>query len=71
MDELGRGTSLIEGMAIAFASLHSLHHVVQCRTLFATHYHELAELLKKNWKSTSFLKTRLFVDDSVSVVCNV
>jgi hypothetical protein len=45
MDEIGRGTATSEGMAIAYAALCYLHHRISCRTLFATHYHELADKL--------------------------
>lgn len=44
IDELGRGTSNLEGMAIARAVIEYLHDNIGCRTLFSTHYHELAEL---------------------------
>lgn len=44
IDELGRGTSNLEGMAIAQSVIEYLHTKVGCRTLFSTHYHELAEL---------------------------
>lgn len=44
IDELGRGTSNLEGMAIAQSVIEFLHNSVGCRTLFSTHYHELAEL---------------------------
>ncbi|KAF9155168.1 DNA mismatch repair ATPase msh1 [Actinomortierella ambigua] len=44
MDEVGRGTATLDGCAIAFATLHHLYHVNKCRTLFATHYHELADM---------------------------
>lgn len=44
IDELGRGTSNLEGMAIAQSVIEYLHNTVGCRTLFSTHYHELAEL---------------------------
>ncbi len=44
IDELGRGTSNQEGMAIAQAVIEYLHDTIGCRTLFSTHYHELAEL---------------------------
>ncbi|OLL23955.1 MutS 1 [Neolecta irregularis DAH-3] len=44
MDEIGRGTSSREGIALAFASLHHLYYVNQSRALFATHYHEIASL---------------------------
>jgi len=42
LDEVGRGTSTHDGLAIAQACLEHLHDVVGCRTLFATHFHELA-----------------------------
>ncbi|MEO0321810.1 MAG: DNA mismatch repair protein MutS [Myxococcota bacterium] len=44
LDEIGRGTSTYDGLAIAWAVAEHLHDVVGCRTLFATHYHELCEL---------------------------
>ncbi|MEM6959615.1 MAG: DNA mismatch repair protein MutS, partial [Myxococcota bacterium] len=44
LDELGRGTSTYDGLAIAWSIAEHLHDVVQCRALFATHYHELCEL---------------------------
>lgn len=45
MDEVGRGTTVDDGLAIAFASLHHLLNVNGCRVLFATHFHELADML--------------------------
>jgi DNA mismatch repair protein MutS len=44
VDEIGRGTSTLDGLAIAWAVLEALHTVTRCRTIFATHFHELAEL---------------------------
>lgn len=44
IDELGRGTSTGEGMAIAQAVIEFLHHQVGCKTLVSTHFHELAHL---------------------------
>ncbi len=44
LDEVGRGTATYDGLSIAWATLEHLHAVNQCRTLFATHYHELTEL---------------------------
>ncbi|MCC7534751.1 MAG: DNA mismatch repair protein MutS, partial [Deltaproteobacteria bacterium] len=44
MDEIGRGTSTYDGLAIAWAVAEHLHDVVGARTLFATHYHELCDL---------------------------
>ncbi len=40
---MGRGTSTHDGLAIAQATLEHLHDAVGCRTLFATHFHELAD----------------------------
>jgi DNA mismatch repair protein MutS len=44
LDEVGRGTSTYDGLSIAWAVLEYLHNQIQCRTLFATHYHELTQL---------------------------
>jgi DNA mismatch repair protein MutS len=44
LDEIGRGTSTYDGLAIARAVVEHLHDDIQARTLFATHYHELAAL---------------------------
>ena len=64
VDEIGRGTATLDGLAIAWAVLEALHSATRCRTIFATHFHELAELadrlprLKphtmrvKEWKGT-------------------
>ncbi|HTI83882.1 MAG TPA: DNA mismatch repair protein MutS [Acetobacteraceae bacterium] len=64
VDEIGRGTATLDGLAIAWAVLESLHSAIRCRTIFATHFHELAELAErlprikphtmrvKEWKGT-------------------
>ncbi len=44
VDEIGRGTSTLDGLAIAWAVLEALHGQIRCRTIFATHFHELARL---------------------------
>jgi len=44
LDEIGRGTSTYDGLAIAWAVVEAMHDEVKCRLLFATHYHELTRL---------------------------
>jgi DNA mismatch repair protein MutS len=44
VDEIGRGTATLDGLAIAWAVLEGLHNQIRCRTIFATHFHELARL---------------------------
>lgn len=44
LDEIGRGTATFDGLSIAWAGLEYLHDKIECRGLFATHYHELTEL---------------------------
>ena len=44
LDEIGRGTSTYDGLAIAWAVAEHLHDATRCRAIFATHYHELCEL---------------------------
>jgi DNA mismatch repair protein MutS len=54
LDEIGRGTSTYDGVAIAWAVTEFLHNVIGCKTIFATHYHELTQLTEelahaRNW----------------------
>jgi DNA mismatch repair protein MutS len=44
LDEIGRGTSTYDGISIAWSVSEHLHNTVQCKTIFATHYHELTQL---------------------------
>src|SRR2546423_66144 len=44
LDEIGRGTSTYDGISIAWAVSEHLHNSVKCKTIFATHYHELTQL---------------------------
>ncbi len=47
LDEIGRGTSTYDGVAIAWAVTEHLHNVIGCKTVFATHYHELTQLTEE------------------------
>ncbi|MFN0055189.1 MAG: DNA mismatch repair protein MutS [Planctomycetales bacterium] len=54
LDEIGRGTSTYDGISLAWSVTEFLHDAIGCRTLFATHYHELTELTQtllqaRNW----------------------
>ncbi len=44
LDEVGRGTSTYDGLALAWAVVEAVHETNRCRCLFATHYHELSRL---------------------------
>ena len=44
LDEIGRGTSTYDGLAIAWAVAEHLHDSIACRAMFATHYHELTDI---------------------------
>jgi DNA mismatch repair protein MutS len=46
LDEIGRGTSTFDGVAIAWSVAEHIQYRIGCRTLFATHYHELTDLVR-------------------------
>ena len=46
LDEIGRGTSTYDGISLAWSVAEHLHDRIGCRTLFATHYHELTDLVQ-------------------------
>jgi DNA mismatch repair protein MutS len=47
LDEIGRGTATFDGLSIAWATIEHLHESNRCRTLFATHFHEMTALSAK------------------------
>ena len=47
LDEIGRGTATFDGLSIAWSVAEYLHDSLGCRTLFATHYHELTALANR------------------------
>jgi DNA mismatch repair protein MutS len=70
LDEVGRGTSTFDGLSIAWAISEYLHNVIKCKTVFATHYHQLTQLegilkglknysvaVKEDKESITFLRT--------------
>lgn len=61
LDEVGRGTSTQDGLAIAQAVGEYILQNIRCRCLFATHYHELTEFLK-NQKGLYFLQAEVATD---------
>lgn len=66
MDEIGRGTSADEGYALAWAVCQHLNENLACRTLFATHYSQLADLVR-SYAHGQLLKTTAYEDDSGTI----
>ncbi|KIW16845.1 hypothetical protein PV08_04035 [Exophiala spinifera] len=62
MDEVGRGTTPEDGTAVGYASLHHLYFVNRCRTLFATHFHELTDMTK-SWDRLGCYCTDVLEDE--------
>ena len=54
LDEIGRGTSTYDGVAIAWAVTEHLHDHVGAKTIFATHYHELTQLTEELQHACNF-----------------
>jgi DNA mismatch repair ATPase MutS len=56
MDEVGRGTTPEDGVAVGFAALHHLYHINRSRTLFATHFHALTDMTL-SWEGLKYYCT--------------
>jgi len=66
LDEIGRGTATFDGLSIAWAVVEYLHEVNRCRTLFATHYHELTCLSERlNAITLHCMRVKEFNDEVV------
>ncbi len=66
LDEIGRGTATFDGLSIAWASVEHLHEVNCCRSLFATHFHELTGLSDRlDQLGNATMKVREFKGDVV------
>lgn len=66
LDEIGRGTSTYDGVSIAWAVAEYLHDVIGCKTLFATHYHELCALAAARPRVRNFsVAVRQYQDEIV------
>ena len=65
LDEVGRGTSTFDGLALAWAIAEHLHDTVCARTLFATHYHELCDLAREKPRAVNLTMAVTEVDGRV------
>jgi len=65
LDEIGRGTSTYDGVSIAWAVSEHLHDKTGCKTIFATHYHELTQLAEELVGVRNFNVAVREVDDDV------
>ncbi|MEM9739394.1 MAG: DNA mismatch repair protein MutS [Pseudomonadota bacterium] len=66
LDEVGRGTSTFDGLAIAWAAVEHLHDTNQCRAMFATHYHELTDLAARlKGAANASLRAKEYKEDLV------
>ena len=66
LDEVGRGTSTYDGLAIAWSGVEHLHDTNSCRALFATHYHELTQLaVDLPYAANASLRAKEWKDDLV------
>ncbi|MEZ4224207.1 MAG: DNA mismatch repair protein MutS [Polyangiaceae bacterium] len=65
LDEIGRGTSTFDGLAIAWAVAEHLDGAIGCRALFATHYHELTHFVEKSDHCANYSVSAREVGDDI------
>jgi DNA mismatch repair protein MutS len=65
MDEVGRGTSNVDGICLSRAILEYIHNKIDARCLFATHYNELTELEKYFPKISNYFAESILEDDGI------
>ncbi len=65
LDEIGRGTATFDGVAIAWATTEHLHDQIGCKTIFATHYHELTQLTEELAHARNYNVVVKEVDDNI------
>ena len=66
LDEIGRGTATWDGLSLAWSVIENIHNKIHCKTLIATHYHELTKLSKTLKKLSLFsLEAKEFNDEII------
>lgn len=70
-DELGRGTSTYDGMALAFSILEFVSQKIKCKVLFSTHYHELTKLTEKYENIKNIHVSAIEKDDNITFLHKV
>jgi len=71
LDEVGRGTSTVDGLAIAWATAEFVHDEIGATTLFATHYHDLTALAERRERVTNLHFSAVREDDDVTFLHRV
>lgn len=62
MDEVGRGTSYEDGVSLAYAIMHYIDTHIQCRGIFATHFHEIAQEFDAQSTNIGCFNTRIHLN---------
>ncbi|NQY51914.1 MAG: DNA mismatch repair protein MutS [Piscirickettsiaceae bacterium] len=65
IDEIGRGTSTLDGLALSWSCAEKLIHDINCYTLFATHYFELTQIYKNHYKVKNVHLSAMEYDDEI------